>query len=1065
MKKIYKIFMAVAAVAGVTACTTDVTEDLGVNINEGQTTLTLSLDDTRTQLGEKADGAYPLTWAAGDAISVNGSVSNALAEGEANGTTATFNFEKGFGSAPYFIAYPATSTNNQVVFAAEQTHTSNTTFGNGAAVMYGYANDLSSVQLNHLTGVLKIGIVSGTEELTFIKEVRISTVDRKPIAGAFTATYNAETEKMELTPAEGATEVITYKAESDAGFPVPAGTSTSENPAYIHIAVPAGVYGELYVTLESADGVMYKVVKTDSTKPLNAGKVREFSDNIEFVPTDEAEVFVISNYGDLYEYKEAVEGGSTLGAVLVNDIEIPATNDVQLPAWEPINVPAYAATFNGNGYAIKGLAKPLFDSVAATIKGVHLKDVKIAKEYTSANTGALVNTYFGESVTHCSAEGTINLTRGTSLGNRIGGLVGHVSNFTTNWEVSDCVNNCAITLALTMDETSQLTFVGGVVAGSTNDETNMTTITCTNNINNGVINVTGDSAATVIVGGIMGRYVNYLSNFTNCHNTAKLSATLGSSTLVHMAGIFAHYSMGSSSPIGYDTAATNCSNSGDISLKLTGNTDATATSYSCVGGCFGMWQHVHQANITVTNCDNSGDISVTSEGTIKSQYHLGGIAGCLYGRVTVENCENTGESVKFVGNTVNHITCVGGLVGRGAVRAADQHGASYVATNVFTMKNCRNESDIFFDINTKNNCMAHIGGAIGLTYGYSSTYSTFTFDNIVNTGNITVESEDWPLDNTIHDGNGEIYIEATLVGGIIGSNWIDNSSPSDPYLCPFKITNCKNGEKKDEGLIQITGTKSYSSAVGGIIGLNTYCNEGCFAIDKCTNNMQLKHDSATISANKISFGGICGRISHQDDSQETVISNSVNNGAITVGAVSANEVRVGGIIGSQKSHRTGNNTKKMKVILTSVTNNAPISVSNFSCGKLWVGGVIANGHRVNATSEAEAYTFTDVANKGNVSVLNVTPTADCCIGGGIGKVDRDLANITVDCTVTVSEGLNAGMLVGDPSTTTYKFTDCKIGGTLVKGTTSTKLDATNYLSCIFNDGVALSEYAGVTLVE
>ena len=54
MKKIYKLFMAVAAVAGVTACTTDATEDLGVNLNGGPTTLTLSLDDTRTQLGEIA---------------------------------------------------------------------------------------------------------------------------------------------------------------------------------------------------------------------------------------------------------------------------------------------------------------------------------------------------------------------------------------------------------------------------------------------------------------------------------------------------------------------------------------------------------------------------------------------------------------------------------------------------------------------------------------------------------------------------------------------------------------------------------------------------------------------------------------------------------------------------------------------------------------------------------------------------------------------------------------------------------------------------------------------------
>ena len=92
MKRIYKLFMAVAAVAAV-GCTTDATEDLGVNLNGGPTTLTLSLDDTRTQLGEKADDTYPLTWAEGDAISVNGSVSNPLTKNEAGTKTATFNFQ------------------------------------------------------------------------------------------------------------------------------------------------------------------------------------------------------------------------------------------------------------------------------------------------------------------------------------------------------------------------------------------------------------------------------------------------------------------------------------------------------------------------------------------------------------------------------------------------------------------------------------------------------------------------------------------------------------------------------------------------------------------------------------------------------------------------------------------------------------------------------------------------------------------------------------------------------------------------------------------------------------
>ena len=457
MKKFHKLFMAVAAVAGVTACTTDVTEDLGVNLNGGPTTLTLSLDDTRTQLGEKADGTYPLTWAAGDAISVNGSVSNALAADEAGATTATFTFENGFGSAPYFVAYPATSTNNQVVFAAEQTHTSNTTFGNNAAVMYGYATDLNSIKLNHLTGVLKIGVVSNNNET--LKSVRISTVDRKPIAGAFNATYNAETEKMELTPAEGATEVITYKASDNASIIAPMGTATSENPNYIYVVVPAGTYGELYVTLESADGVMYKTITTNSTKPINAGTVREFTSNVVFEPTDESDagIFIIADYSDLYEFKEAVEGGSTLNAILVNDVILPAANDVQLPAWEPINAPNYTGTITGNGYAIKGLYAPLFETTSASFKGLHL-DVDI-EQTGKPTTGAFARrvtsiTEEGPSVfENCSTSGTItiNNTSSTSTAfadNSAGVFVGIAKGV----DFRSCVNNANVVIKSAMPE-------------------------------------------------------------------------------------------------------------------------------------------------------------------------------------------------------------------------------------------------------------------------------------------------------------------------------------------------------------------------------------------------------------------------------------------------------------------------------------------------------------------------------------------------------------------------------------------------------------------------------------
>ena len=80
MKNLAKIFTAVMAGLFAFSCVTDATEDLGVKVNgNGQTAFTISLEKSRTQLGEKdASGKYPLYWSEGDQIAINGQASAAL---------------------------------------------------------------------------------------------------------------------------------------------------------------------------------------------------------------------------------------------------------------------------------------------------------------------------------------------------------------------------------------------------------------------------------------------------------------------------------------------------------------------------------------------------------------------------------------------------------------------------------------------------------------------------------------------------------------------------------------------------------------------------------------------------------------------------------------------------------------------------------------------------------------------------------------------------------------------------------------------------------------------------
>ena len=90
MKKLTKIFLAVVAGLFAFSCVQDTTEDLGHSATG--TSVTVSLENSRTQLGAVADGVYPVYWSAGDQIAINGVASNALASSDEGKANATFTF-------------------------------------------------------------------------------------------------------------------------------------------------------------------------------------------------------------------------------------------------------------------------------------------------------------------------------------------------------------------------------------------------------------------------------------------------------------------------------------------------------------------------------------------------------------------------------------------------------------------------------------------------------------------------------------------------------------------------------------------------------------------------------------------------------------------------------------------------------------------------------------------------------------------------------------------------------------------------------------------------------------
>ena len=791
MKNLTKLFVAVAVLAASFACTTDATNDLGVAVGD-QTTITLSLEESRTQLGEKTGTIYPLYWSEGDKISVNGVESDALSI-SGNATTASFTIPAKL-SAPYCIVYP-TAPAGQVLFAGKQTHADNTTFGSGVSTMYAYSPNSIGAELHHLTGVLKIGVVGSA---TLTKAV-ISTSDRTPIAGAFDIDFASGA----VTPSASATSVIEYE------FAEP--VALSNEATYMHIAVPAGTYDEMYVTLyDNVGGVMFATIKADESKPLTAGGIRIFSGNIKY--TANTKDTVISNADELIAWGTSA-ASSTKNAVLVADI------DMTGKSWTSVG--DFGGSFIGNGFAIKGLKAPLFGiSNVPVIKGVHLVDVNMTIT-TNPDAGALICdiTNKDTEISHCSVTGkmtiNINKPKANHSYNYYAAMIGYTI---TGKELHDLYTNVEITVASTSVSSSHMYITHLAGRGGTTEENylSLRNVVCHGTIYHnggtgsghlylGGVVVTGvakmnncvvgkpnsdGKSGSITVGsthakntycGGMSTFLNTYTTVENCHNYGNI--TVGSSAGAIYIGGLVHSARGGS--------LTDCSHHGDITItskKPTATYWAGGIVSSDDGGA------ANQVN-TFTRCNNYGNIEYTSNVEAK-YYNAGGLMARRETKgnsVIFDSCNNHGNiTVKGIIINSSHI---GGLIGL--------IGAANAAPKAVTIKNCTNYGAV--TINSKLNLIANdgtlrVGDAIGTLVHPLQDVDGY----IRNEGKVTCTLEN----------NSDATAESLCIGGFIGY-----TTPSTGWLNTknLKLHNCGDIEVKF-----VNGTDFTNPTLGGIGGIIGY---------------------------------------------------------------------------------------------------------------------------------------------------------------------------------------------------------------------------------------------------
>ena len=1018
MKNLTKIFMAVCVALFAFACATDPTEDLGVN-GASQTEITISLEETKTHLGGLSGDQYPLYWSEGDQISVNGVPSNPLSKEQAGSAAATFTVSGDH--TTYHIAYPAAAA-DQVIFAANQKHVGNTSFGNNASTLYGVGSKEEGVTLHHLTGILKFG-VTGSATLS---HAQISTIDGTPIAGAFDIDFVTGN----VTPSKEAVSTINYSFGEE-------GVELSSTATELHVAVPAGVYEELYITLyDNEGGVMYTKVNTSDKKPLVAGNIRSFDNRIKFSPVNSG-VHIISNATDLQNFAN-VAATSTKDVVFVNDI------DMSEEEWTPIE--GYAGTINGNGYAIKGLKAPLFGATNAKIRGLHLKNVN--QEWTTLAHGGLFacDLNDGGLLSHCSAEGEVVVNNTTYNQTKVnawtdivyGGLVGMAKSSV----IEHCTNDADMTMKSVVAFSAIGNFglswggiVGAVAFGESNKKGSITDVVNKGDMCYDNANTPSDKplcSQYIYWGGIIGYNASTypLSALNNLTNHGKLYSSEEAVRLasIRMGGIYGNldkivdgdcynwYNHGAIELTGYGTGnpcisgigrtinmgngkAYNIVNKGNITLNVGyGNTYCSGTMLGVTNK--GVSNVVNEGDIVVNNYQDmsiTGTLLVSGWGNQTSPQVIGseGVFCGNKGNITVNTTTAGAATIAGIAGTLPlscaYLTNTGNISVAGTY-ASDITIAGIAGTIDDALTNVTNSGSVSFSGTATT--AAYISG-IGSTISAALT-------NVTNSGSVSFSGT--ATKAAYLSGIGST-ISATLTdvtnSGTISSVGTHNGDLFLSGVTSYKFTGGTMTRVNNSGDLDINATLSTALRVAGLWTSNVdYAETTTYT--NCHNSGYINIiDSATATDNYVlHVGGLMGYtskpVTFDGCSNSGKVVNGVKKGIYVKRNTYSGICSFGGILGYVKANITIRNGLTNSADIHSEVNNK----YNGDAGRYPIGGIFAH-----CTSSCKVLDWEGtIKNTGTITYNgSVGAKSTLGVGGVIGIYES-----TTACEIAL---LNTGNIV------------------------------------------------------
>ena len=547
--------------------------------SSGDFVLEVSMPETvtKTVLGPKAAGVYPVLWSVGDYITVNGVPSKPLTALEAGATTAVFHFSAPI-KTPYHVQY-----GTEVPAFQQYTEGNICAF---SAPMQATSYE-AAFTLKHQACVLSLPL-SGS---VTVAGISVSAIDGTPLSGGGT---------VQLTMPGGGVSISSAKT-----------FCLALRPAYLE----KGLSVDIYTTTGDRMNLVSFVGET-----LTAGSVYEFQETV--FKANAHPVTVIANFTQLKAFAEKVAASEKfLQARMTANIQADNT-------WTPLE--GFTGDFDGGGYTLSGLKKAFANELQGCIRNLTVEaDIKISSKDDIVGkdsvywagiitnrmyTGALINNCVAKgslfynqwgkelragafcgyaargSIEHCTNQASISVTGDGSAAVQAGGIVGRVYASGDQVNIIGCTNEGSLSLSGTLKTTE----AGGIVGQFQPISTSILS-GCTFT---GEINFESGStlSGAMNLGGIAGSVKT--ASIADCSSAGTMTVNSSSSGAIRAGDI-----LGNAQKYTGDNSVslTDCSFSGTLTIHVpshgTLNTNAITGLYST-------------ATHTETGCVNSGTITV-----------------------------------------------------------------------------------------------------------------------------------------------------------------------------------------------------------------------------------------------------------------------------------------------------------------------------------------------------------------------------------------------------------------------------------------------------------------------